>query len=198
MKFFRLDVKNFILNSLIGTFEASAVFASVVFAMTVLASAIFVSVMFIPSAASASTKVAFLESYDRNGNLIQYAPGGRFGHSAMQIGNLWLQAYPHEGVKLITWQELNHRGKVAAILEIPVDIRPEQFQKYIGKPFDFDYSWTDDAFYCSELLGKILNIPTEPMHFNHAVWPKWYWDKENTQGLSPDGAYKYLKAKYNL
>lgn len=151
--------------------------------------------------AKANTRVAFLEEYDDNGHLVQYEPGSRFGHSAIQIdeqSNLWLQSYPEEGVQFITWQQLQKRGKVAAILEIPVDIQKQDVQKFLGKPFDFDYDWSDEALYCSELLGKLLNIPPQPMHFNHVVWPKWYWSKEGQPGLSPDEIYRYLKNKYSL
>jgi|GEM_PF-1002430 len=176
------------------------VIAMIVSLVMVITAVILVSFV-LASPTLASTKIAFLEVYE-HGKLVQYEPGSRFGHSAMQIGNaknnLWLQSYPDEGVKLITWRELNSRGKVAAILEIPVDVTEAQIKPFIGKPFDFDYTWSDDAFYCSELLGKILQIPPEPMHFNHAVWPKWYWSKEGTPGLSPDGIYQYLKQKYSL
>jgi hypothetical protein len=155
-------------------------------------------VLLISALAKAGTKVAFLEEYDEKGNLIQYEPGSRFGHSAIQIGDKWLQSYPDEGVRLITWKQLQERGKIAAVLEIPVDLTLADAKPFLKKPFDFEYDWSDEAFYCSELLGKLLRIPPQPMHFNHAVWPKWYWEKEGSPGLSPDGIYQYLKTKYSL
>jgi hypothetical protein len=145
----------------------------------------------------ANTKVAFLEQYDERGRLIQYEPGGRFAHSAIEVDGLWLQAYPGEGVQLVTWNQLQRRGKIV-LLEIPVNVSLQQVKPYLGQPFDFEYSWGDQAFYCSELLGKILGIPPQPMHFNHAVWPKSYWKKEGSPGLSPDRIYQYLKEKYSL
>lgn len=159
------------------------------------------AIVLVSATAAANVRVAFLEVYNSQGKLVQYAPGGRFGHSAIQMdptSDLWLQSYPGEGVKFITMQELKARGKIAAMLEIPVDVSPTQVTAFIGRPFDFNYSWSDDAFYCSELLAKILQIPTEPMHFNHEAWPKSYWSKEGQPGLSPDGAYRYLKQKYSL
>jgi hypothetical protein len=145
----------------------------------------------------AKTRVAFLEEYD-HGQLVQYEPGSRFGHSAIEINGRWLQSYPGEGVRFITWSQLSQRGHIAAVLEIPVDVTMNDVQKFLGKPFDFDYDWSDDAFYCSELLGKILGLAPKPMRFNHAVWPKWYWSKEGQPGLSPDEIYSDLKTKYSL
>ena len=143
--------------------------------------------------ASARTKVAFLEVYDSRGQLVQYEPGSRFGHSALQVGDKWLQSYPKEGVQLITWQELQHRGRVAAILEIPVDISLADVQPYLNHPFDYWYSWDDTAFYCSELLAKVLGIPPEPMQFNHKVWPPAYWPLEGKPGITPDKIYPILR-----
>ncbi len=112
--------------------------------------------------------------------------------SATQIGNLWLQSYPGEGVRLITLEELKHRGKIAAVLQIPIDIQRADFEKYLGLPFDFNYSWDDQALYCAELLAKLLHVTPEPMHFNHAVWPKSYWPLEGQLGMSPDKLFKIL------
>jgi uncharacterized protein YycO len=30
-------------------------------------------------------------------------------------------------------------------------------QKYLGRPYDILFSWTDDKLYCSELVWKIYN-----------------------------------------
>ncbi|KHD90021.1 MAG: hypothetical protein OM95_00390 [Bdellovibrio sp. ArHS] len=144
----------------------------------------------------AKTRIAFLELYDRHGRLVQYEPGGRFAHTAIQfddIGDKWLNAYPGEGVAIISWEDLEHRGVIAEIVEIPQDVRLSQVQPYMGRPFDFWYSWNDKALYCTELIGKLLNIPTHPMKFNKQVWPKNYWDLEGTPGLSPDSVYAWAR-----
>lgn len=146
--------------------------------------------------ASARTRIAFLELYDHRGELVQYEPGGRFAHTAIQfddIGEKWLNSYPREGVAIITWEELQHRGVVADIVEIPAVIDLAQVTPYLGLPFDYWYSWNDDAFYCTELIGKLLNLPTHPMTFNKKVWPKSYWHLEGTSGLSPDTLWRWAK-----
>ncbi|WII71803.1 YiiX/YebB-like N1pC/P60 family cysteine hydrolase [Bdellovibrio sp. 22V] len=152
--------------------------------------------LFSASLASATTRIAFLELYDRHGRLVQYEPGGRFAHTAIQfddIGDKWLNAYPGEGVAIVTWEDLQDRGVIAEVIEIPQTVRLSQVKPYMGLPFDFWYSWTDDALYCTELIAKLLNIPTHPMRFNKQVWPKNYWPLEGTPGLSPDGLYKWAQ-----
>jgi len=139
-----------------------------------------------PFPSVAQMRVAFLEVYDSQGKLIQYEPGGRFGHVALEINQKWLQSYPGEGVQLISWQELRKRGVVAQVLLIPGTLTFLEIQAYLGMPFDFQYSWDNQAFYCSELLGKLLGIAPGPMRFNHDVWPPSYWHLEGLPGLSPD------------
>ena len=89
---------------------------------------VFVAFLLGSSPATAGTKIAFLEVYDSAGKLVQYEPNSRFGHSALQVGNLWLQSYPGEGVKLITLEELKHRGKIAEVLDLPLEISPSAFE----------------------------------------------------------------------
>lgn len=158
------------------------------------------SLLLTPSQASAKSRIAFLQTYDRNGNPIQYEPGSQFTHSAIQfddIGDQWLNAYPGEGVAIISWEQLQRHGKVTEIVEIPQDVYMEQVTPLLGKPFDFWYSWSDEAIYCSELIGKLLSIPTHPMKFNRAVWPKNYWHLEGTSGLSPDQLWKWAHQQTN-
>ncbi|MBS1972290.1 MAG: hypothetical protein JSU04_18435 [Bdellovibrionales bacterium] len=161
-------------------------------------SAWFIILLLIPFSSFAKTRIAFLENYDSRGNLVQYEPGGRFSHSAVQfddIGDKWLNAYPGEGVAIISLSELQHRGVIAEIVETPQTIRMSQVQPYMGLPFDFWYSWTDDAIYCSELIGKLLGIPPHPMRINRAVWPKNYWQLEGKPGLSPDSLYEWARSQ---
>lgn len=150
------------------------------------------------SSSFAKTRIAFLELYNQRGELVQYEPGGRFAHTAIQfddIGDQWLNSYPGEGVALISWEQLQERGVIADVVEIPQKIRFSQVAPYMGRPFDFWYSWTDDALYCTELIAKLLNIPTHPMRFNKKVWPKNYWSLEGTQGLSPDGLWNWAQTQ---
>lgn len=161
--------------------------------------ALFILLFLSVSSSFAKTRIAFLELYDRHGRLVQYEPGGRFAHTAIQfdeIGDKWLNAYPGEGVAIVSWEDLEHRGVIAEVIEIPQDIRLSEVKPYMGLPFDFWYSWSDDALYCTELIGKLLNIPTHPMKFNKQVWPKNYWHLEGTLGLSPDSVYAWAKQQY--
>lgn len=177
--------------------------------MIIKKSILFFSVLFCLSIAQAHVRIALLESYTKNGKLVQYEVGGRFYHSAIWIdvaeiqqalaggfiaaGGGWLQSYPPEGVSIISWQQLQEKGKVAVILDLPKmrSITLNDYKKYLGKKFDFYYQWNDDLIYCSELIAKILNIQTVPMRLNHQVWPKNYWVLDGQPGVSPDELYRW-------
>lgn len=170
---------------------------------------IFVSVASFYLSAHARVRIALLESYTKDGKLVQYEVGGRFYHSAIWVdavevvgavasdnaikGGGWLQSYPPEGVSVISWQQLQEKGKVAVILDLPKmrSITLNDYKKYLGKKFDFYYQWNDDLIYCSELIAKILNIQTVPMKLNHQVWPKNYWVLDGQPGVSPDELYRW-------
>ncbi len=140
---------------------------------------------------TAGTQIAFLEVYDSKGKLVQYEPDSRFGHTALMIpGQGWLQAYPGEGVRVISWEELQKRGKVAVVLDLSIDLQAEDWQPLLGRPFDFQYNWSDEDLYCSELIAKLLRIPPEPMQFNRKVWPPSYWPLEGQPGMSPDKLHR--------
>lgn len=154
----------------------------------------FFFIFLLQSLAFAKTRIVFLELYNSKGELVQYEPGGRFAHTAIQfdeIGDKWLNSYPGEGVAVVSWEDLQHRGVVGDIVEIPMEVRWSQVKPYLGRPFDFWYSWTDDALYCTELIAKLLDIPPQPMRFNKKVWPKNYWPLEGTPGLSPDQLWRW-------
>lgn len=174
------------------------VFVNLVKHTTLLKIALFLMGLLAGSSCFATTRIAFLELYNSKGELIQYEPNGRFGHTAIQfdeIGDHWLNAYPSEGVAIISLQHLQNHGKIADIIEIPDQVHLQWVQPHLGKPFDFQYSWNDEAFYCTELIGKLLGVPTHPMHFNHKVWPKNYWQLEGTAGLSPDQLWIWARQR---
>lgn len=150
--------------------------------------------LFLSTATQAQIKIAFLEQYNQNGELVQYEPGGRFVHTAVQfpeIAPLWLNAYPREGVALIDWETLSTRGVIAKVIETPHTMTLSQIQPYWGKPFDYKYSWSDEAIYCTELIGKVLGIAPTPMKLNKKFWPPSYWHIEGLPGISPDGLYHW-------
>ena len=97
---------------------------------------------------------------------------------------------------MITLDELKKRGTIVKIISIPQTVTRAQIQGYLNKPFDFQYSWGDDAYYCAELLAKILQIPPEPMKLNHLIWPPSYWSGttsiEGQPGISPDKIYRHF------
>lgn len=160
--------------------------------MRILLAFFFFSVL--SSLSFAQTRIAFLQSFDKNGKPVEYEPGGRFTHTAIQfeeLGDMWLNAYPNDDVAIISLSRLQTHGTITEIIEIPQTVRMTEAMPYMGLPFDYWYSWSNDAIYCSELIGKILNIPTRPMHFNKNFWPKNYWKLEGTPGLSPDALYEW-------
>ncbi|WP_413587179.1 hypothetical protein [Bdellovibrio sp. HCB274] len=148
----------------------------------------------------AKTRIAFLETVNSRGERVEYEPGARFSHTAIQfddIGEQWLNAYPGEGVAIISEERLKQHGMITAVIEIPQHVSLAAIEPYLGLPFDFWYSWEGDAIYCTELIGKILNVPTHPMIFNKKVWPKNYWDLDGTPGLSPDKLYQWSLEQQN-
>ncbi len=153
----------------------------------------FISVASICLSVQANVSIALLEIYTKDGKLVQYEVGGRFYHSAIWVDGGWLQSYPPEGVSVISWQQLQEKGKVAVILDLPKmrSITLDDYKKYLSKKFDFYYQWNDDLIYCSELIAKILNIQTVPMKLNHQVWPKSYWVLDGQPGVSPDELYRW-------
>ncbi len=95
-------------------------------------------ILFLSPFAQAKTRLVFLELRDAHGELVQYEPGGRFAHTAIQfedIGDQWLNSYPGEGVALVSWEKLQHRGTVVEIIEIPQTIHLFSSAALFGKAF---------------------------------------------------------------
>lgn len=149
---------------------------------------------FLSLVAQAQIKIAFLVQYDHTGEIVQYEPGGRYVHTAVQFPEIapnWLNAYPREGVAIIDWETLKKRGTVTDVIETPHTMTLAQIQPYWGKPFDYKYDWNNDAIYCTELIGKVLGIEPTPMKLNKKFWPPSYWHIEGLPGISPDGLYQW-------
>lgn len=143
----------------------------------------------------AKVEVAFIEMRNYYGQIIQLEPGGRFAHSAISYKGRWLQAHPLRGVELVPIEKIRKMGEIKEILEVKnLEEHDEaKVNAMLGKPFDHGYVWDDEKIYCSELIAKLLNLPTKPMVFSDS-WPKQYQDLNGLPGLSPDGVYQILSA----
>jgi hypothetical protein len=148
----------------------------------------------LPLVSTARVDIAFLELHDRRGKLIQLEPNGRFGHVAISYHGQWLHSRPYYGVELVSLETLQKVGSLAAILTLPLENEPDEatVQKLLGKHFDAKYSWDDDSYYCSELIGKLLKLSPEPMSFQAPVWPPEFQSLNGKLGLSPDDIYRKL------
>ncbi len=146
--------------------------------------------LLLPLQIYAHTQVAFIEMYDRSGNLIILEPGGRYAHTAISYQGLWLQAHPWRGVELVAKNIIEQMGIIAEVIDLPeTTLEPQQVEQMIGLPFDRQYLWDDEKIYCSELVGKLLDLETNPMFFDPQIWPAEFQHFNGKPGLSPDAAY---------
>ena len=67
-------------------------------------------------------------------------------------------------------------------------ISKNDYEKYYGLPYDSNYSWSDKAIYCSELVAKILGIKPSPMRFDADIWGE-DEPRRGELGISPDEIY---------
>lgn len=157
----------------------------------------FLAFALVSSRCFASVSVAFIEMRDAQGHLVQLEPDGRFAHVAISYHGDWLQALPYWGVQLVTTEQLKKVGTIAEIVTLQAG--PEPSSQYVdsvlGKPYDYEYTWSDDAFYCSKLVAKILNIPPRPMTFDPHLWPPQFQKYNGRPGMSPDTLYRILSSQ---
>ena len=143
--------------------------------------------------ASANVQVGFLEIRRPDGSLVLLEPNGRFAHVALRIGSRWLHSHPQNGVEWVDEVEMRRIGQVTAVQNISYPpFNPQDLESLVGRPYDFAYSWTDLAFYCSELVGKLLGLEPKPMFFDPHLWPPAFSHLNGQPGLSPDGIAKAL------
>ena len=144
--------------------------------------------------AHASVQVAFLEFYTPEGKLVQLEPGGRFAHVAISYRGGWLHSHPFRGVEVITTEGLSRMGKITSVVNLPQlkEIPETTAARFLGRPYDAEFSWSDEKVYCSELIAKIFGLTPEPMHFDPKLWPEKYRKLEGLPGLSPDKVYRRL------
>lgn len=156
-----------------------------------------VLLLFFPFYLQASIKVAFIELRNYKGEIIQLEPNGQFAHMAVSYRGQWLHAHPLNGVEIISQADLEKIGSIKTIITLleydELDIK--QVEKYLGKPYDFEYSWGEERIYCAELVAKLLNIDPLPMNFESSFWSSNYSSLRGKLGLSPDDLYQHFKRK---
>lgn len=144
----------------------------------------------------AKTQVAWLELRDSKGQVIQLEPDFYFAHVAIEVNGKWLHANPRSGVELVSLEDLERVGKIKEILESDEDeVDSEGVKFFQSRPFDHQYSWSDDEIYCAELVAKLLDIAPSPMHFDSKYWSSWFQKYEGLPGASPSKVYQELKKR---
>lgn len=142
-------------------------------------------------------QVAFLEVRAPDGSPVVLEPGGRFAHVAISHASGWLHAHPSTGV---AWTpSLESFGIVSVVLhdDTAPELSHEAVLKLLRMPYDFEFSWSDRAYYCSELVAKLLSMPPTPMDFSGERWKRGDADDlpRGEPGVSPDEVYRWLAAQ---
>ena len=141
----------------------------------------------------ASLEVSFLEVRNSKGEVIQLEPDFPYAHVVISFEGRVLHSHPRTGVVWADLSEVNQFGTVKETMS--VESKKGMFQEieqWIGRPYDSQFSWGNDAFYCSELVAKVLGIPPEPMHFDPHLWPPKFWEMEGEPGISPGKIYRKI------
>ena len=103
--------------------------------------------------------ILFQESKSNQSKYIKAATNSRYTHCGI-IYKKDGKDYVLEAsnvVKLTPVQEWINRGvgKHVKVRKCPIKDFKIDLKKYIGKPYDTSFRWTDDKMYCSELVYKI-------------------------------------------
>lgn len=157
---------------------------------------ILVLFLFLPWKIFAAVDIAFIEVKDKDGKIVQLESNGHYAHIAISYEGQWLHAYPPNGVETITQAQLEKIGRIKIILTLPEveSLSESQVKKYLGKPYDWSFSWGDESIYCAELIGKLLDIKPLAMSFDSRFWPPIY-RKIKGFGLSPDDIFQAIRDK---
>lgn len=146
----------------------------------------------------AATEVIFLEVTNSKGELILLEPDFPYAHVLLKIGDSLLHSHPRTGVSILAEAELEKYGKVGDSFLVENQMDWEMIQKHLGKSYDTEFSWGDEKFYCSELVGKLLGMAPEPMHFDPELWPAQFQQYEGKPGISPGKIYRALKKRWGF
>jgi hypothetical protein len=139
--------------------------------------------------------IAFIKAYNRQGQLIQMEKDGIFAHVAIEFQEGWIHTHPFRGiVKVKNLQDIGFYNFEVQEIEVTEKYVDQNFlEQALGKKYDHHYSWSDDAYYCSELIAKALNLRPVPMKFDPEIWGDRYQDLNGLPGISPDGLFLMLK-----
>jgi hypothetical protein len=140
----------------------------------------------------ADSQIVFIELKNVAGEVVYLEPGFPYAHVALFHRGKWWNAYPGMGVRGMTEKELRRIGKWGPKFSVPEESIQTEISRYDGLPYDSQFGWANDRFYCSELVGKALGLPPEPMHFDLKLWPEYYERFEGLPGMSPGKIYEYL------
>ena len=167
-------------------------------AMAAFATMTFTGVIFTTAARAAprteTLKVAFLEVRDARGNLVRVEPNFPWAHMAVSIDGGWLHAHPSTGVEWVSGSKLENYGRIAHVITVPNWFKPrlDLVDGFIGQAYDQEFSWNNQALYCSELVAKTLGIAPVPMVFDPQLWPRSYLRFNGMPGISPGLVYRRL------
>ncbi len=141
-----------------------------------------------------TVKVAFLEVRDARGIQVRVEPNFPWAHMAISMDGGWLHAHPAAGVEWVSGAKLENYGRIAHVMTVPTWFKPrlDLVEDFIGQPYDRDFSWNNNALYCSELVAKTLGIPPAPMVFDPLLWPRSYSRLNGLPGISPGLVYRRL------
>ena len=146
--------------------------------------------------ARAEIQVLFLEMANYQGKPIVLEPGGRFAHLAISYEDKWVHAHPLRGVESIALEDLMKIGRVRGTVLVRLSehepLSPEQVEPFLGRPYDHDFSWSDEKLYCSELVAKLLGLAPRPMRFVYPLWPREYQRLNGKPGISPDAVFSRI------
>ena len=141
-------------------------------------------------------KVFFLEVKNEKGQTVILEPDFPYAHMALLVDQYYLvHAHPRTGVQKIDPEEVSQFGEVKEVIPLESGGGGLDIESWVGRPYDFGFSWGDDRFYCSELVAKALGIEPEPMHFDPDLWPPSFWPLEGKPGISPGKIYRKLKTE---
>lgn len=152
-----------------------------------------------PRFGQAAVTVLFIENSHFVGNPdLEWEPGSKFYHVAISYKDKWLHVHPYYGVQLADLDEalgMGTGGQFVILFQRP-SLTDAEVKPFLGLKFDRNFEWRDsETVYCSELVGKLLNISPLPMKFESPAWQKLGVSNIGQLGLSPDDLFAILRAE---